>query len=91
MEVLDRIEATLRAKGEDALAAHDVKRPLRKEYLGSNSARSFVVSHLQLGLLLQNLGAPLTEPRNERAGVYLTNALNGWKPPEGPKSKYALP
>jgi hypothetical protein len=34
-----------------------------------------------LGLLLQNLGAPLTDSLNERVGVYLTNALTGWEPP----------
>ena len=38
----------------------------------------FVVAHLQLGLLLANLGAPMAT--EERAGVYLTNALTGWKP-----------
>ena len=44
----------------------------------------FVVSHLQLGLLLQNLGAPLIENKkdgDERVGVYLTNSLTGWEPP----------
>jgi predicted helicase len=58
---------------------------------------------LQLGLLLQNLGAPLEvapglSPARaalkggathapERVGVYLTNALTGWEPPKGPKAK----
>jgi len=46
-----------------------------------------VVAHLQIGLHLQNLGAPLTEEGKERAGVYLTNALTGWEPPQGPKQK----
>ncbi|MGC1245049.1 MAG: type ISP restriction/modification enzyme, partial [Spirulinaceae cyanobacterium] len=41
----------------------------------------FVVAHLQLGLLLQNLGVPLVEER-ERVAVYLTNALTGWQPPD---------
>jgi predicted helicase len=36
-------------------------------------------------LLLRNLGAPLDDDSDERVGVYLTNALTGWKPPEGPK------
>ncbi len=39
----------------------------------------FVVAHLQLGLLLQNLGAPLKANGGERAGVYLSNALTGWQ------------
>jgi hypothetical protein len=44
----------------------------------------YVVAHLQLGLLLQELGAPFSGT-GERAAVYLTNALTGWEPPEGPK------
>ncbi len=47
----------------------------------------FVVSHLQLGLLLQNQGAPLSHKKGERVGVYLTNALTGWEPPKGPKDR----
>ena len=40
----------------------------------------FVVAHLQVGLTLRAMGAPLTEEGDERAGVYLTNALTGWEP-----------
>ena len=47
----------------------------------------FVVSHLQLGLLLQAEGAPLSQKKGERVGVYLTNALTGWEPPKGPKQQ----
>ena len=49
----------------------------------------FVVAHLQLGLLLQNLGAPLSESKNERVGVYLTNALTGWEPPKAAEAASA--
>ena len=38
----------------------------------------FVISHLQIGMLLHRLGAPLADESDERAGVYLTNALTGW-------------
>ena len=38
----------------------------------------FVVAHLQVGLALDGLGAPLAD--EERAGVFLTNALTGWEP-----------
>ena len=38
----------------------------------------FVVSHLQIGLLLQGLQAPLAADGSERAAVFLTNALTGW-------------
>ena len=40
----------------------------------------FVVAHLQVGLTMQELGAPLSEDSDERAGVFLTNALTGWEP-----------
>jgi len=46
----------------------------------------FVVSHLQIGLLLAELGAPFDEGGGARAGVYLTNALVGWDPAAPPKS-----
>ena len=40
----------------------------------------FVVAHLQVGLTMQALDAPLSDDGNERAGVFLTNALTGWEP-----------
>ena len=40
----------------------------------------FVVAHLQVGLTMQNLDAPLAADGSERAGVFLTNALTGWEP-----------
>ena len=35
---------------------------------------------MQVGLTMQALDAPLSEDGNERAGVFLTNALTGWEP-----------
>lgn len=82
VEVLRKIHETLKAKGEDALAANDLKRAAIDRVFGFEILPApFVVSHLQLGLLLQNLGAPLIESTNERVGVYLTNSLTGWEPP----------
>ena len=40
----------------------------------------FVVAHLQVGLTMQALDAPLSDDGTERAGVFLTNALTGWEP-----------
>ena len=40
----------------------------------------FVVAHLQVWLTMQDLDAPLAEDGDERAGVFLTNALTGWEP-----------
>jgi REP element-mobilizing transposase RayT len=103
VEVLDRIHRTLKERGEDALTASDLKEAAQKRVFGFEIMPApFVVSHLQLGLLLQNMGAPLSvapapaEPRwrryvRERVGVYLTNALTGWEPPKGPKQRLIFP
>jgi hypothetical protein len=82
VEVLHKIHETLKSKGEDALAADDLKQAAIKRIFGFEILPApFVVSHLQLGLLLRSLGAPLTDSTDERVGVYLTNALTGWEPP----------
>jgi hypothetical protein len=91
VEVLDRIHRTLKARGEDALLASDLKDAARNRVFGFEILPApFVVSHLQLGLLLENLGAPLSAEKKERIGVYLTNALTGWEPPKGPKAQLAF-
>ncbi len=90
--VLAKIEETLRAKGDDALVAHDLKRAAMDRVFGFEILPApFVIAHLQLGLLLQKLGAPLSEATSERVGVYLTNSLIGWDPPAGPKQILAYP
>ena len=87
VEVLKRIAETLKAKGSDALLANDLKRAAQERVFGFEILPApFVVAHLQLGLLLADLGAPLGGD-HERVGVYLTNALTGWEPPKGPKQK----
>ncbi|MBI4644562.1 MAG: N-6 DNA methylase [Deltaproteobacteria bacterium] len=92
VEVLKHIYATFKANRDDALIAQDLKTAARERVFGFEILPApFVVAHLQLGLLLQNLGAPLTEDKAERAGVFLTNALTGWEPPEGPKKQLMLP
>ncbi|MDI6784949.1 MAG: N-6 DNA methylase, partial [bacterium] len=92
VEVLKKINTTLKEKGEDALIAQDLKKAAMERVFGFEILPApFVVSHLQLGLLLQNLGAPLSDRDNERAGVYLTNALTGWEPPKEPKTHLLFP
>jgi hypothetical protein len=96
VEVLKSISATLQAQGGNGLVAHKVKLAALGRVFGFEIMPApFVVAHLQLGLYLQNLGAPLAEEtstkRGERAGVYLTNALTGWEPPRGPKKQLAFP
>jgi hypothetical protein len=86
VEVLKTIAATLAAKGKDDLTAQDVKKAAISRVFGFELLPApFVISHLQLGLLLQNMGAPLADDGKERVGVYLTNSLTGWEPPKGPK------
>ena len=86
--VLERIATTLRQQGGDALLGDDLKHTAMERIFGFELLPApFVVAHLQLGLLLQSLGAPLSDRTNERAGVYLTNALTGWAPPTGPKQR----
>lgn len=86
VEVLDRIHRTLKERGEDALTASDLKEAAQKRVFGFEILPApFVVSHLQLGLLLQKLGVPLSDKSQDRVAVYLTNSLTGWEPPKGPK------
>jgi hypothetical protein len=86
VEVLRKIAETLRDKGGDALVGHDLKMAAVERVFGFEILPApFVVAHLQLGLLLQSLGAPLSESRHERARVFLTNALTGWEPVKHPK------
>jgi hypothetical protein len=92
VEVLKRITATLRDKGSDALIGHDVKQAALSRVFGFEILPApFVVAHLQVGLYLQTLSAPLIDETKERAGVYLTNALTGWEPPQGPKQQLIFP
>lgn len=79
VEVLRRIRHTLEDRGEGSLAAYNLKRAATERVFGFEIlAAPFVIAHLQLGRLLQEAGAPLSGVRNERAAVYLTNALTGW-------------
>lgn len=78
-EVLRRIDRTLADRGLGALKGHKVKEAAAQRVHGFEIMPApFVVSHLQIGLLLQGLQAPLAEDGSERASVYLTNALTGW-------------
>ena len=79
-EVLRRIAANLRDKGLGALTGAQVKKAATQRVFGFEIIPApFVVSHLQVGLTMQALDAPLSDDGTERAGVYLTNALTGWE------------
>ena len=80
-ETLKRIAANLRGKGLGALTGARVKQAATQRVFGFEIMPApFVVAHLQVGLTMQVLEAPLSEDGNERAGVFLTNALTGWEP-----------
>jgi predicted helicase len=80
VEVLRTIGETLKEnQGEDALAMIEIKEAAMKRVFGFEILPApFVVAHLQMGLLLQNLSVPLDDTKGERAGIFLTNALTGW-------------
>ena len=91
-EVLRRIAANLGGKGMGALAGAQVKQAAMERVFGFEIMPApFVVAHLQVGLTMQDLDAPLTDNSNERAGVFLTNALTGWEPTDREKQVVAFP
>ena len=80
-EVLRRIAANLKGQGLGALAGARVKQAATNRVFGFEIMPApFVVAHLQVGLTMQDLDAPLADDGAERAGVFLTNALTGWEP-----------
>ena len=81
-ETLRRVAANLEGKGLGALAGARVKQAATQRVFGFEIMPApYVVAHLQVGLAMQELGAPISEDDDsERAGVFLTNALTGWEP-----------
>jgi hypothetical protein len=92
VEVLERIHKTLvEERGEDALTPHQLKQAAKERVFGFEILPApFVISHLQIGMFLQRAHAPLeseAEGQRERAGVFLTNSLTGWEPPDRQKAR----
>ena len=80
-EVLRRIADNLEGQGLGALTGAQVKKAATERVFGFEIMPApFVVAHLQVGLTMQSLDAPLAEDGTERAGIFLTNALTGWEP-----------
>jgi len=91
VEVLRRIGQTLRERGEDALIGEDLKTAAQHRVFGFELLSApFVIAHWQVGNLLAEVGAPLNAMAGERPAVYLTNALTGWEPPQGPRAQLPL-
>ena len=80
-EVLRRIAQNLEGRGLGALIGARVKQAATGRVFGFEIMPApFVVAHLQVGLTMQDLDAPLPDDGSERAGIFLTNALTGWEP-----------
>ena len=88
-EVLRRIALNLEGGGLGALVGSRVKQAATERVFGFEIMPApFVVAHLQVGLTMQDLDAPLagslpptgSGDGTERAGIFLTNALTGWEP-----------
>ncbi|MFZ1009046.1 MAG: type ISP restriction/modification enzyme [Candidatus Sulfotelmatobacter sp.] len=87
-EVLHRIHRTLleNAGDDTALVPNSLRSIALTRIFGFEIMPApFVISHLQINSLLEGKGARLTD--NQRAGVFLTNALTGWVPEEHPQSE----
>ena len=85
-EVLHRIANNMKNRGLGALTGARVKQAALERVFGFEIMPApFVVAHLQVGLTMQKLDAPLAYDETERPSIYLTNALTGWEPEWDPK------
>ena len=79
-EVLHRIANNMKSRGLGALTGARVKEAALERVFGFEIMPApFVVAHLQVGLTMQKLDAPLADDETERPSIYLTNALTGWE------------
>ena len=79
-EVLRRIAANLGGRGLGALAGARIKQAATERVFGFEIMPApFVVAHLQVDLVLNDLDAALADNGSERAGILLTNALTDWE------------
>ena len=77
LEVVRCIAADLKERGEDATLGAELLHALTRRVIGFEVLTApFVISQLQLFLLLDDLG--VAPSAKERIAVYLTNALVGW-------------
>ncbi len=75
--VLERIRKTLEGKGIGILVADEVKKAATTRIVGFEIMTApLVIAHWQVGEAVRRAGAAFV--KNERAAVYLTNALTGW-------------
>jgi hypothetical protein len=101
VETLRVIAERLREQGRGALTAATLRQAVTERIYGFEILTApYVVAHLQIGLFLAQMGAPLRGPDADaladdedadRAGVFLTNALTGWEPEEATGEKRTFP
>ena len=87
VETLRVIYERMKESAGEALAGLMVKEAAQNRLFGFELLPApYVIAHLQIDLLLQPWNGALDHDKDERAGVFLTNALTGWVPPEEPKT-----
>jgi len=92
VEVLRLIAERLEAQGGGALTGEMLRKAATERIYGFEILTApYVVAHLQIGLFLAEMGAPLIDTADERAAMYLTNALTGWDPDESKGAKKTFP
>lgn len=92
IEVLKRIEKTLRETRNDDLVGNDVKLAATNRIVGFEILpASFVIAHWQISDYLSEIGCPLDSSSGERCSIYLTNALTGWESTEGEHASFLFP
>jgi hypothetical protein len=78
IEVLRFIAKRLKEQGKEWLIGAALSKAASKRVYGFEIMPApFVIAHLQIGMLLAEFGGGFGE--DQRAGVYLTNALTGWE------------
>ena len=77
LAVLERIRATLSARGMGDLMGEALRRAATTRVVGFEIMPApYVIAHWQVGEFLARQQSPLA--REDRAAIYLTNALTGW-------------
>jgi predicted helicase len=79
VETINTIGRVLEERHGDGLSGQDAKvAALSRVHEFELLPAPFVIAYLNIGLALDRLGAPLNSSSDERANIYLTNALTGW-------------
>ena len=85
IEVLRRIEKTLREESDDDSVGKAVRKAAMTRVKGFEVMPApFVVAHWQVNEFLSQLGAPLED--SERVSIFLTNSLVGWNKKDDQKT-----